>query len=110
MTRVHPRFGTPWVAILVSAALYSALSLDSFSSLAEIDVVLYSAALVLEFVALVVLRRSQPSMARPFKIPGGMPVVYVVATVPTLALATGPIWYWVVGFALPNRKKSRSED
>src|SRR5581483_11045720 len=33
LTKVHPRFKTPWIAILVSAAIYAALSWHSLSQL-----------------------------------------------------------------------------
>jgi len=86
LTRIHPRFGTPWVAILVSAFFYSVLSFDSFGELLKIDVIIYSAGIVLEFAALVVLRRREPDLARPFRIPGGLVVVGLVALLPTAVI------------------------
>jgi hypothetical protein len=44
----------------------------SFERLISIDLVLYGGALLLEFVALVVLRVKEPGLARPFRVPGGM--------------------------------------
>jgi hypothetical protein len=44
----------------------------TFERLISIDLVLYGASLVLEFVALVVLRVKEPKLVRPFQIPGGI--------------------------------------
>jgi amino acid transporter len=91
LTQLHPRYGTPWVAILVSAAFYTVLSFSSFESLAVVDVVLYSAALLVEFAALLVLRRREPNLPRPFRIPGGWPGVILVAALPAAVVAFGVI-------------------
>lgn len=84
LTKLHPRYGTPIVAILVSAVFYSFFSFGSFRQLAEVDVVIYSAGLLLEFGALFVLRRREPELVRPFKIPGGWFGLALVITLPTL--------------------------
>jgi amino acid transporter len=64
--------GVPWVSVvLCSVAWALALGL-SFERLISIDLVLYGAALLLEFVALVVLRVREPGLPRPFKVPGGL--------------------------------------
>ena len=84
---LHPRYGTPWVAILVSAVFYSVFTFGSFDDLAEVDVIVYSSALLLEFAALLVLRAKEPELPRPYRIPGGWPVVGLVALLPTLLLA-----------------------
>jgi len=81
-TKHHPRYGTPWVAILVSACIYTGMSLVSFEQLAEFDVLLYSMALVLELVALLVLRIKQPELNRPFRIGGGWIMLLLVVLLP----------------------------
>lgn len=64
--------GVPWVSVvLCSVAWALALGL-SFERLISIDLVLYGAALLLEFVALVVLRVKEPELRRPFKVPCGV--------------------------------------
>jgi amino acid transporter len=61
------RRGVPWVSVLFCGLAWAlALSL-SFERLITIDLVLYGSSLLLEFVALVVLRIKEPSLARPFK-------------------------------------------
>ncbi len=82
LSRLHPKWNTPWVAILISAFFYTAFSYEKFSDLTVVDVVLYSSALLLEFVALIVLRKKEPELPRPFQIPGGWPVVIAVSLAP----------------------------
>jgi amino acid transporter len=65
-------WGVPWVSVaLCSVGWALALGL-SFERLISIDLVLYGGALLLEFVALVVLRVKEPDLVRPFKVPGGV--------------------------------------
>lgn len=66
---LHPRFKTPYISILVCATVISFMILWSFQELIIIDVTLYGAGLFLEFVTLLKLRISFPSIHRPFKIP-----------------------------------------
>jgi amino acid transporter len=84
--RVHPRYGTPWVALVVSSAIYTIFILGPFQSLVVVDVVVYSAALMLEFVALIVFRLKYPTMKRPYRIPGGWPVIILLVLGPVLVL------------------------
>ncbi len=80
----------PWVALIVCAVAW-ALALNlSFERLISIDVLLWGLSLLLEFAALIVLRRREPGLLRPFRVPGGIPAAY--------ALATGPAL--LIGFAL----------
>ncbi len=61
------RQGAPWVSILVCGAAWAlALNLP-FERLISIDLILYGASLLLEFVALAVLRIREPRLERPFK-------------------------------------------
>ena len=79
--------GVPWVSVvLCSVAWVLALNL-SFERLISIDLVLYGAALVLEFVALVVLRVKEPVLVRPFRVPGGLQGAIAVGVGPTLLIA-----------------------
>jgi amino acid transporter len=61
------RRGVPWVSVLFCAGAW-ALALDlPFERLISIDLILYGSSLLLEFVALAVLRFREPGLARPFK-------------------------------------------
>jgi amino acid transporter len=75
--------GVPWVA-LIACALAWTISLGlSFERLVLIDVMIYGLSLILEFVALVVLRLREPDLPRPFRIPGGMAGVIALGIPPT---------------------------
>jgi amino acid transporter len=83
-TKLHKKYATPARAIITSAIIYMILSGFSFEQLAEVDVLLYSAALLLEFLALIQLRRRQPELARPFRIRGGFGTVVIISILPVL--------------------------
>jgi amino acid transporter len=92
LAAIHPRFRTPWVAVVVSAVLYAAFAAFSFKELIVLNVWLYSLALLVELAAFLALRARAPDMARPWRVPGGLGVAVVVAGVPAalalLAMAT----------------------
>jgi amino acid transporter len=81
---VHPRFGTPWPAVVLSAALYAAFAAFSFKELIVLNVWLYSLSLLVELAAFVWLRVREPEMARPWRLPGGTGVAAAVAAAPAL--------------------------
>ena len=81
---------------LCSVAWALALGL-SFERLISIDLVLYGAALLLEFVALVVLRIREPGLPRPFMVPGGLWGAVAIGVGPTL----------LIGFALWAARSER---
>jgi len=85
-TRRHPMTGAPWVAILACAVAWALALQLSFRRLVALDVILYGMSLILEFVALVVLRIREPQLARPFRVPGGMIGAVVVGLGPTLLI------------------------
>jgi amino acid transporter len=61
------RRGVPWVSVLLCGLAWAlALSL-TFERLITIDLILYGSSLLLEFIALVVLRIKEPALVRPFK-------------------------------------------
>jgi len=63
----------PWVAIVVCAAGWALCLGLGFSRLITLDIMLYGASLMLEFVTLVVLRIREPELKREFRVPGGLP-------------------------------------
>jgi amino acid transporter len=79
--------GVPWVSVLFCACIWALALNFSFERLISIDLVLYGAALMLEFVALVVLRRKEPDLVRPFRVPGGMFGAVAAGTGPALLIA-----------------------
>jgi amino acid transporter len=86
-TIVRPnRAPVPWACVLACAAAW-AMALDlSFERLISIDLVLYGASLLLEFVALVVLRLREPALPRPFSIPGGLTAAVLAGVGPALLI------------------------
>src|SRR5438270_10513672 len=75
--------GAPWVAIIVLGIAWAASLGLSFDKLIMLDILLYGASLVLEFLALIVLRIREPQLLRPFRVPGGL--------FGAIAVAIGPI-------------------
>ena len=63
LTRRHPRYGTPWIAILISAAIYASLALHSLGELISIYGWLRGATTVLTVLSVWELRRKQPGFA-----------------------------------------------
>jgi amino acid transporter len=82
--RVHPRFGTPYGSILITAAAHALLATGSFEALLVIDVLLFVLSYFLVFAAFVALRVREPALERPFRIPVGTGGALLVALVPTL--------------------------
>jgi amino acid transporter len=87
LTRKHSQYGTPWLAILVSAAIYALLAWQSLGQLIAVYIWLRSATTILTVLSAWKLRHTRPEMARPFVIPGGrMGLLYVVAAPMVMAL------------------------
>src|SRR5262249_53579523 len=61
--------GTPRNSVLVSAVMYSVFVLAPLGSLVVADALLYAFALSLEFAALIQLRKREPELRGPFRIP-----------------------------------------
>jgi amino acid transporter len=78
--------GVPAVSVVLCSVAWALALRLSFERLISIDLVLYGAALVLEFVALVVLRVKEPELMRPFKVPGGLWGTVAVGVGPTLLI------------------------
>ena len=76
------RHGVPWVALLVCASAWALALQFSFERLISIDLILYGASLILEFVALVVLRFREPNLARPFRA-GNLAMAIAIGVMPT---------------------------
>lgn len=82
LAAVSKRTLTPVVALVGTCAVASLFAAFSFGKLVVMDVLLYSAALALEFAALLVLRRKQPEMERPFRVPGGWAGASLITVAP----------------------------
>lgn len=61
------RRGVPWVSVLLCGLAWALALKLPFERLIAIDLIFYGSSLMLEFIALVVLRIREPHLARPFK-------------------------------------------
>jgi amino acid transporter len=87
LTRKHPHYGTPWLAIIASAVIYALLAWQSLAQLISVYIWLRSATTVLTVLSAWKLRRTQPDLHRSFVIPGGKAgLLYVVGAPVLMAL------------------------
>jgi amino acid transporter len=117
LTRKHSRYGTPWMAIVVSAVIYALLAWQSLAQLISVYIWLRSATTVLTVLSAWKLRRTRPEMPRAFVIPGGRVGLFYVVAAPVVmslvallgsdrfaliggavAMVLGPVVYRVVAF------------
>jgi amino acid transporter len=70
--RTSARTQAPWVAIIACATCWALCLGLGFKRLVTLDIMLYGAALILEFVTLVALRIREPQLKREFRVPGGL--------------------------------------
>jgi amino acid transporter len=87
----HPRFGTPWIAILISTAIYALLASHTMAQLLTVYVWLRILVTVLTVLAAWRLRRQHPEMKRPFRIPWGNAGLAYVVLAPLLMSAVALI-------------------
>src|SRR6266852_3528055 len=70
--RTNARTRAPWVAIVALATGWALCLGLGFERLVTLDIILYGASLMLEFVTLVALRIREPELKREFRVPGGL--------------------------------------
>jgi amino acid transporter len=81
MVKVHGKYGTPYVAILIVAVIYSIFSLSAFAFLVVADVFLQCLVILAEFAAMWKLRYTMPDRPRQ-KVPWGIPGMVLVTLGP----------------------------
>jgi amino acid transporter len=117
------------VSVLLCGLAWALALKLPFERLISIDLILYGTSLLLEFVALIVLRLREPGLARPFKA-GNLAVACSLAvgpavligyalyasrtekllgTIPALPFAVavallGPVFYWVTAILKARRE------
>jgi len=77
--------GVPYISVLLCALAWALALKLPFERLISIDLILYGASLILEFVALVVLRLREPSLLRPFRA-GNLAVATALGVGPTVLI------------------------
>ncbi len=83
-TRIHPRYGTPALAIVVSAVIYAAFAMFTLTQLISVYAWLRVATSVMTVLSAWKLRQLKPEMPRPFIIPGGRKGLLYAAIAPVL--------------------------
>jgi amino acid transporter len=120
--------GVPWVSVLILGLAWALALKLPFERLISIDLILYGSSLLLEFVALVVLRIREPNLTRPFRA-GNILVASLLGVGPAALIAyalyasrdekltgsisalgfavvvalIGPILYWLTAVPLARR-------
>ena len=97
IARVHPTFGTPHIAITLSAVLGVAMVMtQTFEQLTDTFVLAMWPFYAMSVAAIYTLRRKQPNMNRPYKVIGYpfVPAVFIAAALYLVvnALITDPKW------------------
>ena len=82
LNRLHRRFKTPYVSIIICSLVVSLMILWTFADLLIIDVTVYGAGLSLEYISLIKLRIKEPHKARPFRIPFSVTGLCLVLLLP----------------------------
>ncbi len=85
---LHPRFKTPYISIIICACVVSFMVLWTFGELLIIDVTVYFAGIVLEFISLIVLRIKEPGTLRPFRVPLNIAGLCVLFALPVITYFT----------------------
>ncbi len=75
----HPRYGTPWIAIIASSIIYGLLAQKTMTQLLTVYIWLRIGVTILTVLSVWRIRKTQPQLTRPFRIPWGRAgVAYVV--------------------------------
>jgi amino acid transporter len=78
----HPRYGTPWIAIITSSIVYALLAQKTMVQLLTIYVWLRIGVTILTVLSAWGLRRTKPDMPRPFRIPWRRAGLFYVVAAP----------------------------
>jgi amino acid transporter len=88
-TREHARTRTPWMAILACAGFWALCYPLGFERSLFFNVLLTGLGILLEFWVLVALRIREPQLVRPYRVPGGVVGIAVVAAGAALYFISG---------------------
>ncbi len=80
------RRGVPWVSVMLCGLAWALALRLPFERLISIDLILYGSSLLLEFIALVVLRIREPQLERPFRA-GNLAVACLLGVGPAALIA-----------------------
>jgi amino acid transporter len=94
LVKVHPKFGTPWVSILICGLIFSIFSLQAFEVLVVIDVFINMLVLLACFFAMWVLRFKDPDRPRE-KVPGGWFGLALITVLMTAVVALAVVFNYL---------------
>jgi amino acid transporter len=129
------RRDVPWVSVLFCGVAWALALKLPFERLISVDLILYGSSLLLEFVALVVLRLREPQLERPFRA-GNLLVACLLGVGPAVLIAyallvsrdekivgstsallfasaiglLGPVLYWVTALAEGRFRRGAEPD
>ena len=95
-TRVNKKYQAPYISIIACACIVSVLILRPLADLFIMDICLYTAGIVLEFAALISLRKKETELVRSFKIPlqnKGLMLLFSLPILVFSAALTGVLLY-----------------
>jgi amino acid transporter len=105
LVRVHSKYGTPWVAIVLCGVIFTIFSWQAFAFLVVADVFMQSLVILAEFAAMWRLRVTHPHVPAQ-RVPGGILGMVLVTLGPTVIIAVAIISQYVeegfnsIGWAL----------
>ncbi len=94
-TRLNQKYQTPYISIIACACIISILILNPLADLFIMDICLYTAGIVLEFVALIHLRKIAADHDRPFRIPlkrNGLVLLFLLPVIVFSVALTGALF------------------
>lgn len=94
MVQVHPKYGTPWVSILLCGVIFSIFSLQAFAFLVVMDVFINMIVLMAQFFAMWKLRITMPELPRK-KVPGGWVGLTLVTLLPLIVVVIAIVSYYL---------------
>jgi len=92
LNRKHSRFGTPWIAIIVSCLVYALLAFQTLAQLINVYTWLRVATTLLTVLAGWRMRKTSPLLARPFRIPWGRAGLLYVVAAPVIVSCVALWW------------------
>eukprot|EP00742_Colponemidia_sp_Colp-10_P020191 GILJ01023503.1.p1 GENE.GILJ01023503.1~~GILJ01023503.1.p1 ORF type:complete len:252 (+),score=11.80 GILJ01023503.1:570-1325(+) len=88
LCKLHPSLGTPLAATLAQSAALIPLMFIDFSYLQRLEFTLAAVSYCLTFTAYLRLRYTEPNANRPYTVPGGMPVAWLITATKVVVMVT----------------------
>lgn len=79
----HPKYDTPYIAIICTAVVCSIISYGSFIQIVDITMTLFAVPTILMFISAIKLRLTEPDVSAHYKVPLKGPLFVIFALIPT---------------------------